>query len=572
LSSTNPNSNLETNSDSNYIEFKLSQEIIDSKLITRIYAKKNIIYVGIKKRHEFPIEFKPGAFADEDKRSKFYKKLESTIKTELNHYSDLSKDDMTTIELQIKAAIADNMEIIMRMVESKTRELEYAEYAKELVVEFYFKTLGNTKREIWWYNKERGIFQPNGEKIIESRFQEKWGNAEPPVTIFDVKEAVGAVHRQTFFERSEFDKNIEWIACTDCMINLRTGITSPFSPDFLCTVSIPVQYHNPNISKNKMRCPRIIKFLFEIVDKEDVARILDFLAYCLWRDYRYGDYILLIGDGQNGKSVLLQLIRTFLGLDNVSAESLDRLLEDRFSTANLYRKLANIEADISKKPNDEPIVNTGKVKKLTGRDPVTGEFKYRDPFTFTNYAKLWFSCNTVPRTDDLTDAFFRRVIVINFSRQFWGSDDEKNLIDKLTTEDELSGLLHILLDRLPRILKEGIREMTEAELENTYKQYMRNLEPIQAFLEELVIKGNVPEQKITKKEMYEIYKRFCVTAKLKVQSAGAFSRYLSARKFEEKVLRDPENENKPTWYWVKVARVVGSKADIEASKKEGLKE
>jgi hypothetical protein len=47
---------------------------------------------------------------------------------------------------------------------------------------------------------------------------------------------------------------------------------------------------------------------------------------------------------------------------------------------------------------------------------------------------------------------------------------------------------------------------------------------------------------------------------------------LSARKFEEKVLRDPENENKPTWYWVKVARVVGSKADIEASKKEGLKE
>jgi putative DNA primase/helicase len=76
-----------------------------------------------------------------------------------------------------------------------------------------------------------------------------------------------------------------------------------------------------------------MKFLHDIVEPEDVEILLDFIAYCLWRDYKYAHWLLLNGYGQNGKSVLLNLIELFLGKDNTSAESLERLLKEKFAIA-----------------------------------------------------------------------------------------------------------------------------------------------------------------------------------------------------------------------------------------------
>ena len=92
---------------------------------------------------------------------------------------------------------------------------------------------------------------------------------------------------------------------------------------------------------------QIMKFLYEIMGAEDVEMLLDFLAYCLWREYKFNFWLLLHGAGFNGKSILLNLIEAFLGKMNVSGETLDRLLHERFAVAQLYNKMANGDADIS---------------------------------------------------------------------------------------------------------------------------------------------------------------------------------------------------------------------------------
>ena len=109
--------------------------------------------------------------------------------------------------------------------------------------------------------------------------------------------------------------------------------------------------------------------------------------------------------------------------------------------ANLFQKMVNVDADVSA---DVIFNNTGIIKKLTGNDLHAGEFKYKKPFAFRNYAKLIFSCNKIPDTEDYTDAFFRRILIINFTQQFFGEKDDPDLIDKLCTEDEFSGLLYSL--------------------------------------------------------------------------------------------------------------------------------
>jgi putative DNA primase/helicase len=82
-----------------------------------------------------------------------------------------------------------------------------------------------------------------------------------------------------------------------------------------------------------------------------------------------------------------------LGHQNVSGESLHRLLENRFASAELYGKLANVDADLSK----EALKNTGILKKLAGGDYIAAEKKFLPAFKFVNYAKLLFSANEIPQ-------------------------------------------------------------------------------------------------------------------------------------------------------------------------------
>ena len=100
--------------------------------------------------------------------------------------------------------------------------------------------------------------------------------------------------------------------------------------------------------------------------------VLDIIAYCLWRDLPFHKYLLFNGSGRNGKGTMLAIIKTFLGAQNVSGESLHRLLTKTFSTSKLYGKLANIHADFS----NEALKDTGILKMLTGGDPIpSGEGK-----------------------------------------------------------------------------------------------------------------------------------------------------------------------------------------------------
>jgi putative DNA primase/helicase len=346
------------------------------------------------------------------------------------------------------------------------------------------------------------------------------------------------------------------------MLNLRTGQTALFSPHFLNTTSIPVIYSEVYATGyaadffrlverrvgnyGNSQCPKIMKFLHDIVQPEDVELLLDFIAYCLWRDYKFAIWLLIVGYGQNGKSVLLNLIEIFLGEDNTSSESLDRLLTERFAPALLYQKLANIDADVS---GDILIKDTGKIKKLTGNDEYPGEFKYKTPFKFRNYAKLVFSCNEIPKTDDTTDAFFRRLIIINLMQQFLAGQDDPHILDKVATEEELSGLLHEVLDRLPRILRQGIRATTNDSMRETYEKYVKGSDPVKYFSKKALVTIDASGSTIPKDEMYNSYLFFCRENNITPESEQSFSRKLTDLGYRNRrIQRDKKRE----YCWIDV--------------------
>jgi P4 family phage/plasmid primase-like protien len=455
-------------------------------------------------------------------------------------------------------------------------------HPKDMIDKYHFKCLIDT-RELLYYDSFKGTYVENGEIVIEQELEanqvsfnkiyakvgtiaallsedqiknlKKAGifpiSTEKSWTRGSIDDFQGHIERYpgVFMDRNNFNPDIEWMAFNNCMVNLLTRETADFSHEFSNTTRIPVTYTGDVYSTGPIAdfwnwvgdttiitgpCPRIKKFLHEIMAAEDVELLLDFVAYCLWRDMPYHKWLILRGEGLNGKGTLLTLIRVFLGLENVAGESLTRLLENTWSTAQLYGRLANIDADISR----ESLKNTGLLKKLSGNDPIPAENKFQKPFWFSNYAKLILSANEIPETPDETDAFFRRPVIINMIDQFLGNRMDPHLIDKITTEDELSGFLYVLLERLPKVIEEGKRFVTNQEsIAQNREKYMQGTHQVRAFANACLefdptrteVGGNDNDKDVIyapKNDVYDAYIRYCNYYHLTPSSESSLSRNL----------------------------------------------
>jgi phage/plasmid-associated DNA primase len=80
--------------------------------------------------------------------------------------------------------------------------------------------------------------------------------------------------------------------------------------------------------------------------------------------------------------------------------SLQQIDKDKFAIADLFGKMANTFADLE----SMKLLETGNYKMAVAGDWLQGEHKFEDSFKFRNKAKLWFSTNEIPESDDKIDA------------------------------------------------------------------------------------------------------------------------------------------------------------------------
>ena len=203
----------------------------------------------------------------------------------------------------------------------------------------------------------------------------------------------------------------------------------------------------------------------------------------------YEKAVMLIGPGRNGKSVLIKLIEALVGQENVSHASLQELLGDRFAGADLSCKLVNTYAYLEA----DKLINTGRFKTLVSGDSIRVQKKHQYAFSFRNYAKLIFSTNKIPESEDRSYAYYRRWVILSFDRVFEGQDEDTGLIKKLTTAHDLSGLLNLALKGLKKLTKEG--GFKDVSVEKTKQQYEHNACIVRQFIDEqcIIDLNNYPE-------------------------------------------------------------------------------
>ncbi len=381
-------------------------------------------------------------------------------------------------------------------------KIPHSEMAEFIMRKKSFLTLLDT-RQVLWYDEESGVYRYHGEKMIEKLSQvwlAKLG-LESLATTHYMEQVIGFIQRFTFTEREQLNKDHNILVVRNGVIDLRTGELSPHSKDYRATAAVPVTYNRD------AECPRITKFINEVAEPKDVQLLWEIPAWCLIPYSGIQRLVVLLGEGANGKTVYLEMLRRFLGKENCTAYSLQSLTTNRFASSGLFGKLANISPELPSKALRE----AGMLKTLTGQDTVEGEKKFKDSFSFVNTAKMIFATNTPPEMSEDTLAIWRRFVVIDFLNKFIGPGADKNLLAKLTTEEELSGLLNKALEALVRLEKNG--DFTyHRTIEDTRAKYLLASNPAAAFIEECC--DFSAWESITKEELYQAFLKFCQDNKL----------------------------------------------------------
>ena len=217
----------------------------------------------------------------------------------------------------------------------------------------------------------------------------------------------------------------------------------------------------------------------------DVPLVIEFIGFCLIRDCRFQKALMCVGAPDSGKSTFLFLLMAFLGKLNITTKTMQELTENRFATASLFGKVANIFADLSSRRLREIEM----FKVLVSGDQISAERKFKPDFEFIPYAKLVFSANLPPLPPDNLegqDAFYKRWLVVSFNLRknclFCRKKIEKDvkLLEKLTTEEELSGLLYLAVVAAQRLLLKD-RFTKSPDIETVKEEYEKKANPVKAW-------------------------------------------------------------------------------------------
>ena len=292
--------------------------------------------------------------------------------------------------------------------------------------------------------------------------------------------------------------NARYIAFRNGILDITSGEMQPHTPEIVITNKIPWDY-NPAASStlventlNKISCG----------DMAIRALIEEMIGYCFYRSNAYKKSFLLAGGGDNGKSTLLDAIKAVLGENNISALDLKEL-GDRFKTAEMFGKLANIGDDIG----DEFIANPAIFKKVVSGDRVNVERKGRDPFEFNPYVKILLSANDIPQIKDKTGAVVNRLIILPFNAVFTRDDPDFNptIRQDILQMECMECFIRLGVEGLKRIISNKGFTKSEAT-EQAAEEYSMMNNPIKGFFaeqeEDYIFRATVDE-------IYLAYQEYC---------------------------------------------------------------
>lgn len=446
--------------------------------------------------------------------------LSDELEISKRKYLDRLKENVRDEKKELKMKF---LEMVKEKKENEASEM-LADY---IIKNSHIYTIKNDEKvEVWIYRK--GVYVPHGVseiKIILRDILDIWYNQ------YIVGKVMQKIEVDTYIDSEKFflQTNIEEVPLKNGILNIYTRELKPFSPEKIFFNKLNVEY-NPHKD-----CPRVEQFLKDILrDEEDRLVFYELGGFCLLKEYKYEKSFMFLGDGRNGKDKSLELFKRLLGVENCCAVPLTSIVPDSFIMSEFFCKMVNLAGEIG----NRDLKDSSAFKGLTGRSLISAQRKFMNPIVFKNYAKFVFACNELPMVYDDSKGFWDRWVLLEYPFTFVTKDEkekdinkdnpkikirDESIIEKISTDDELSGLLNKFLEGLDRLeLNKGFSHTKGSD--EVKQLWIRKSNSFMAFCMDFI--SDDYDGIIVKKELRKRYVDYCNKHKLRVKTDFVMKRTL----------------------------------------------
>ena len=397
-----------------------------------------------------------------------------------------------------------------------------------------YNVVATPDEKIWIY--ENGYYKDNGKVIIDKILDRVAGKL---YTINVSKETQKKVFLRSMEEYDIFDQNPYLLCVRNGVIDLLTGDFLEHSPGYYLTSAAPVEY-DPS-----KRPTEFIKFLEgACTNDDDRLTLIDWIVACAClTEFEY--ILFLTGHGSNGKHVYEALLQAFFGSDATEAISLEELMNSRFAMGYLRRA----RICISSETNPDK-TKTELIKKISGNDWISSDVKNKDRARFKAYTQLIFDSNSMPIFEDTSYGFARRFTRVVMPYKFVDHPDaedplqkkaDRHLLEKLTTDQELSGILNLIIIRA----KEIALDRRIHRKDDSFERYEEQSYSVSDFMEKFIqfdpMMRDLPSWQESSDYLFKKFEEYATLTIGAKASRKKFSRVLGKENGESSRTVRPDN-------------------------------
>lgn len=339
---------------------------------------------------------------------------------------------------------------------------------------------------------------------------------------------------------SDFNRKTMYINTPEKAYDLETG------QELKERKSLLFDQHTNYSPDPAMDAPRWTKFLLKTFegDIEMVKWFQKVLGYAITGETGEQVFFILLGKGNNGKSVIGKVMQKILG-NYAHSANINTFLDTGAQSGSApnpdIMAMDGKRFVFTAEPKKYAKIDENKVKTFTGEDSLSGrDLHEKGQRNFDPCFKLFISANNMLKLDMDEYSIKRRVIVIPFNHTVKESQIDKHLVDNLLKE--APAIMNWLLEGVKAWKKEGLKTHWSDQNDglasgypslvvDAIRKYETESDNVLRWIEDdCTLEDDTA--RLTNKELYADYRQWCINNGEKPEKSNWWSRAMGKHGFE----------------------------------------
>lgn len=297
--------------------------------------------------------------------------------------------------------------------------VNHSEVANALLEDLeQFYPICHTVGKFWKYNG--GFWEVMDDAQIIAKISENYGHLPAAKKHGDMRGVLALLASIVPQELSSMQGEVRRVNFANGVLIMDRNGTKQLRPhdaSYGMTYVMPFRYLAEDGEKINLQklAPRFTAFLEQSWGQDPdysmkVKALQEMMAVTLFgQGSAYQRAFLLHGAPSSGKSQLLKIVSSLVPDEAKSAVN-PADWSSRFAPSMMYKKLLNIAGELSGRRQ----IDGQRFKDIVDGSEIMGEYKFKDAFRFCITCTHWFASNHFPRTEDSSEGFTRRWLVLDF--------------------------------------------------------------------------------------------------------------------------------------------------------------